>query len=180
MIPIGACRTTLSSGEGKCFAPLRYVFLRTENAAGLVHIRMISARQNYFYAMRLRESGKNLRRERAMKSDMEGKDWVHVLDEADMPEGNLVAVYPLGVNIAMARFMGKFYAFEGKCFHMGCPLASGTLEGSILTCPCHDWRFDIRTGEFIAAAELRLAMYPMRNENGKLLIGMNSKGESDE
>jgi 3-phenylpropionate/trans-cinnamate dioxygenase ferredoxin subunit len=109
-----------------------------------------------------------------------GKDWIHVLDDVDMPEGSLVAVYPLGINIVMARFLGKVYAFEGKCFHMGCPLASSTLEGAILACPCHDWRFNIQTGEFLDAPELKLSTYPIRIENGKLLVGLNLKGESHE
>lgn len=115
-----------------------------------------------------------------MKGDMTGKNWIQVLDGADMPEGDMIAVYPLGINVVVARFMGKFYAFEGTCFHMGCPLASGTLEGAILTCPCHDWRFDIRTGEFVDAAEIRLAMYPIRIEGGRLSIGMRKTGEPDE
>ena len=103
---------------------------------------------------------------------MAEKVWIPVLDDGEMHEGNLAAVYPLGINIVMARFMGKVYALEGKCVHMGCPLASGTLDGAILTCPCHDWRFNIQTGEFLDAAELRLSTYPIRTENGKLLVGL--------
>jgi len=44
------------------------------------------------------------------------------------------------------------------------------LEGYILKCPCHDWRFDIRTGEFLAAPEIRLPTYPVREAAGKLFI----------
>jgi len=111
---------------------------------------------------------------------MAEKDWIPVLNDVDIAEGNLVAVYPLGINIVMARFKGIVYACEGRCFHMGCPLASGNLEGTILTCPCHDWRFNIQTGEFLDAVELRLSTYPVRTENGKLLVGVTMKGKSDE
>lgn len=115
-----------------------------------------------------------------MKNETEAGGWVRVMDEAGILEGGLAAVYPSGVNVALARFMGRPYAFEGKCLHMGCPLSCGVLEGAIVTCPCHDWRFDIRNGQFIDSAELRLRTYPILAEGGGLFIRMEPKGEADE
>src|SRR6185295_8052289 len=28
-----------------------------------------------------------------------------------------------------------------------CPLFTGTLDGQTLVCPCHDWRYDVTTGD---------------------------------
>jgi nitrite reductase/ring-hydroxylating ferredoxin subunit len=106
---------------------------------------------------------------------MEEKDWTYVLDESLLPEGGMLAVYPLGLNVLMAKINGEVYALEGKCAHMGCPLFSGTLAGAVLTCPCHDWRFNVSTGEFIDAVEIRLKAYPVRSEKGKLFVRV--KGE---
>jgi 3-phenylpropionate/trans-cinnamate dioxygenase ferredoxin subunit len=103
---------------------------------------------------------------------MNKNNWIYVLDNDSLPEGSLVAIYPLGVNVVMARANGTAYAISGKCAHMGCPLFTGTLAGAILTCPCHDWRFNIQTGEFLDATELRLQVYPVRAENGKLFINL--------
>lgn len=103
---------------------------------------------------------------------MAEKGWIYAMDDASLPEGGMAAVYPLGVNIVVARVNGVAYALEGKCAHMGCPLFCGTLAGAVLTCPCHDWRYDIRTGEFIDAAELRLKVYSTRSENGRLFISL--------
>ena len=99
-------------------------------------------------------------------------DWVYVMDDASLPEGAMVPVYPLGVNVVVARVRGTVYALEGKCAHMGCPLFCGNLEGHVLTCPCHDWRFDIQTGEFIDAPELKLKVYPARAVNGRLFVSL--------
>jgi 3-phenylpropionate/trans-cinnamate dioxygenase ferredoxin subunit len=55
---------------------------------------------------------------------------------------------------------------------MACPLISGTLSGHTLACSCHDWRFDIRTGRFLDAAELGLAVYPTKSEEGKLFVSL--------
>lgn len=98
--------------------------------------------------------------------------WIHVMEAAALPEGGMVPVYPLGVHVVLARVDGTVYAVEGKCAHMACPLFMGVLEGHILTCPCHDWRFDIRTGRFLDAPELGVAVYPVRSDVGQLFISL--------
>ena len=79
-------------------------------------------------------------------------------------------VYPLGVNVVLARVGGAVYAVSGKCAHMACPLFMGRLEGYTIVCPCHDWRFDVRTGRFLDAPELGLTVYPTKLEAGKLFV----------
>ena len=37
-------------------------------------------------------------------------------------------------------------------------------------CPCHDWRFDVRSGEFLDAPELRIATFATKVEDGKVLV----------
>jgi 3-phenylpropionate/trans-cinnamate dioxygenase ferredoxin subunit len=98
--------------------------------------------------------------------------WTYVIEETALPEGAMAPVYPLGVNVVIARVNGTVYAIEGKCAHMACPMFMGTLDGHTLTCPCHDWRFDIRTGRFIDAPELGLAVYLVKSEAGKLFVGL--------
>lgn len=104
---------------------------------------------------------------------MTGNDWIYVTDEGVLSEGGMMPVYPLGVNVLLARINGSVYAYSGKCPHMACPLFTGTLKGEILTCPCHDWRFNIKTGEFLDAPEIYLDNFQTKSENGKLFIILN-------
>ena len=99
--------------------------------------------------------------------------WIYVMEETELPEGSMAPVYPLGVNVVVARVDGTLYAVSGKCAHMACPLFIGLLNGYILTCSCHDWRFDIRTGRFIDAPELGLPVYPVKSEAGKLFVSLS-------
>jgi 3-phenylpropionate/trans-cinnamate dioxygenase ferredoxin subunit len=99
--------------------------------------------------------------------------WIYVMEETALPESGMAPVYPLGINVVIARVDGTVYAIAGKCAHMACPLFSGTLAGHTLTCACHDWRYDIRTGRFIDAPELGLAVYPAKSEAGKLFISVD-------
>jgi 3-phenylpropionate/trans-cinnamate dioxygenase ferredoxin subunit len=106
---------------------------------------------------------------------MSAQSWTEVLDDTGLPEGAMAPVYPLGLNVLLARVGGAVYAVSGKCAHMGCPLFTGRLEGYTIICGCHDWRFDVRTGRFLNAPELGLAVYPTKLEAGKLFVNIGSK-----
>jgi 3-phenylpropionate/trans-cinnamate dioxygenase ferredoxin subunit len=85
----------------------------------------------------------------------------------------MMPVYPLGVNVLLARVEGAVYAVSGRCAHMACPLFTGTLVGYTIVCPCHDWRFDVRTGRFLNAPELGLTVYPTKLATGKILVNVS-------
>lgn len=67
-----------------------------------------------------------------------------------LKEGGMKRVEVEGKGVLVARLGERFYAIGDKCTHMGCSLSEGTLEGSVVTCPCHGTRFDVTTGEVIA------------------------------
>jgi len=100
-------------------------------------------------------------------------NWTYISDDATIKEGIVTPVYPLGINILMTRIDGQVFALNGTCPHMGCPLFMGTLAENILTCPCHDWRFDLRTGQFIDAPEISIKLYKTRLDDGKLYVNIN-------
>ena len=41
---------------------------------------------------------------------------------------------------------GNFYSMDNSCKHAGGPLSQGKLDGEIVTCPLHKWKFNIKTG----------------------------------
>src|SRR4029079_5656930 len=77
--------------------------------------------------------------------------WTYILNDAGLPDHLMAPVYPLGLNVLLARVGGTVYAVSGKWAHMACPLSAGRLEGSTIVCSCHDWRFEVRTGRFLDA-----------------------------
>jgi 3-phenylpropionate/trans-cinnamate dioxygenase ferredoxin subunit len=101
-----------------------------------------------------------------------GPAWVPTIDETKVREGAYVPVYPKGVGVLLVRLDGDLHAVANKCSHMACPLEGGKLEGAILTCPCHDWRFDVRSGEFLDAPELGIATYETKVEDGKVCVAL--------
>src|SRR2546427_7356751 len=41
---------------------------------------------------------------------------------------------------------GTYYAINNSCAHRGGPLGEGELDGRVVTCPWHAWRWDVTTG----------------------------------
>jgi 3-phenylpropionate/trans-cinnamate dioxygenase ferredoxin subunit len=103
---------------------------------------------------------------------MSTENWTYVLDDKQLEEGQMTPVYPLGVNVVVTRVGGTVYAVSGTCAHMACPIFMGKLDGYTICCPCHDWRFDVRTGKFIDAPELGLPAFPVKSESGKLFVNL--------
>lgn len=54
-----------------------------------------------------------------------------------------------GASVGLANIGGEIFAFDETCTHRACPLSEGEFDGSIITCPCHMSRFDIRTGRVL-------------------------------
>jgi nitrite reductase (NADH) small subunit len=79
----------------------------------------------------------------------------------EMDDGSAVAVCNVG---------GALYAIDGICPHSGGPLGHGVLDGPILTCPFHAWEFDCRTGVNTADEDLKQATYPVKVEDGEILV----------
>ena len=66
---------------------------------------------------------------------------------------------------------GTIHASDGHCTHEAAHLAEGFVFDGIIECPMHNGRFDIRTGKARGAPVcIDLEVYPVRLENGKVLI----------
>lgn len=51
-----------------------------------------------------------------------------------------------GSLVAVAKAEGRVYVFPDRCPHGRARLSGGTLDGSVITCPVHGMKFDLRTG----------------------------------
>lgn len=72
--------------------------------------------------------------------------FVAVAKLADIPHGRGLRVSLEGIIIGLFRVADTVYAMEDQCPHADAPLSDGCLDGAIVTCALHGWRFDVRTG----------------------------------
>jgi nitrite reductase/ring-hydroxylating ferredoxin subunit len=73
-------------------------------------------------------------------------DLIKVAEIGDLQPGECKTVAVGERELALFNVAGKFYATDNVCPHRGGPLGEGTLEGTVVTCPWHGWRFDVCTG----------------------------------
>lgn len=72
---------------------------------------------------------------------------------SEIPEGERKLVRVGGVDVAVFRQGGRFYALNNACPHRQGPLSRGTVEtaadasGCFVRCPMHGWRFHLETGD---------------------------------
>jgi nitrite reductase/ring-hydroxylating ferredoxin subunit/Fe-S cluster biogenesis protein NfuA len=71
-----------------------------------------------------------------------------------------------GTSAIVVRENERLFAYENACPHMGLPLAGAGIDGTVLTCPSHGFRFDITSGECITAGHVQLSPLPLRVEDG--------------
>jgi nitrite reductase/ring-hydroxylating ferredoxin subunit/uncharacterized membrane protein len=72
--------------------------------------------------------------------------FTRVMAEAEVPENGMVKATAGDVPILLSRINGRVYALDDTCVHAGCSLAGGSIEGMVVTCPCHGSQYDIRDG----------------------------------
>jgi nitrite reductase/ring-hydroxylating ferredoxin subunit len=102
------------------------------------------------------------------------EQFVPVLDGADLRDDELRQVDVGGVPVLLARSRnGSVCALASTCTHLGGPLAEGTRDGDVVTCPWHGSRFDLRTGAVVRGpAVFAQPRLEARVSEGKIEVGV--------
>jgi nitrite reductase (NADH) small subunit len=112
----------------------------------------------------------------------------HTIANVDeVPEGDVLGVEINGIEIAIVNINGAFYGIQNICIHRGQRLHTATQErineeacitdgpGVIdqeqgtISCPGHDWKFDLETGRNPATGK-RMRTFDVTTENGKIQV----------
>jgi nitrite reductase/ring-hydroxylating ferredoxin subunit/uncharacterized membrane protein len=107
--------------------------------------------------------------------------FVPVLDAAELEDGTLRAVKLDGVAVLLARSQSRqMCALANTCTHLGGPLAEGSRDGDIVTCPWHGSRFDLRTGEVVEGpAVFAQPRLQARERDGQIEVGRPGAGGAE-
>jgi len=98
-------------------------------------------------------------------------DWIQLGAITAVPMRGARCVNTPNGKIAVFRTAeNQVYAIENRCPHKGGPLSEGIVHGSSVTCPLHNWVFDLATGEAQGADEGRVRTFPVKVENGLIYI----------
>jgi len=74
--------------------------------------------------------------------------WYPAFRSAQLRGRKLRTAMLLGVPLVIGRdAQGQTFALRDSCPHRGIPLSFGHLDGQLLECCYHGWRFDVNTGQ---------------------------------
>lgn len=105
-----------------------------------------------------------------------------------MKDGDRIIEEIEGIEIAVFRIDGEYYALANFCPHQSGPLCEGpvrhTFRGStdgwsyereddqVIACPWHGWRFNVKSGKSVDAEEYSIPKYDVVVENGDVFVEM--------
>jgi nitrite reductase (NADH) small subunit len=96
---------------------------------------------------------------------------VRLTAQSELPAINEAKEFPCGnKTICIANVDGNYSAMDNVCPHRGGPLGQGMVEGGKVVCPWHGWEWDVKTGAAEQDSRMRVAVYPLKIENGGVLI----------
>jgi nitrite reductase (NADH) small subunit len=98
-------------------------------------------------------------------------EYIKIAAESELPPENEAREFSCGdKTICVANVDGKITAMDNVCLHRGGPLGQGVIDEGKLVCPWHGWAFDPATGEALHNRSAKVPLYPVKFENGDVLI----------
>ena len=98
-------------------------------------------------------------------------NFVKLTEQSDLPAANEAKEFRCGdKEICVANVNGEYSAMDNVCLHRGGPLGEGMIENGKLICPWHAWAWDPKTGASAHDPNVKVAVYPIKIENGDVLV----------
>jgi nitrite reductase (NADH) small subunit len=104
-------------------------------------------------------------------------NWIDIGAISDIPQRGARCVKNGDTTIAIFRTAdNKVFAIEDKCPHKNGPLSQGIVHDGCVTCPLHNWVISLETGKAQGADEGSVRTWPLKVEDGRILIGLGAGG----
>ena len=104
-------------------------------------------------------------------SELEGPDFEKGCNINDIANETMLLGHAFGEPVLVARRGEELFAIGATCTHYGGPLAKGLMVDCTVHCPWHHARFDLRTGEAIAAPALNdVACYKIEKRGERFFV----------
>ena len=107
-------------------------------------------------------------------------EFVTVAKLEDIPEGEARSFDIEDRIIAILKRDDQLYAMDDMCPHMGASLSAGYVEGTVVACPWHAWRFDFCDGTWCDNPRMKIDTFPVRIEDGAIQVCLTPNPKSDD
>lgn len=101
--------------------------------------------------------------------------WVEIVALDDIPQLGSRVIETDTTNIAIFRTASdEVFAMKDQCPHKKGPLSQGIVHGNSVTCPLHNWKIDLSSGQALGPDEGCTNIFPTKIENGQVFIELTS------
>ena len=97
--------------------------------------------------------------------------WVDIAELDEIPRLGARVIKTDTMDIALFRTRDdQVFALRDACPHKGGPLSQGIVHGTTVTCPLHNWKIDLASGEAQGPDEGCANVYAAKVEQGRVLV----------
>jgi nitrite reductase (NADH) small subunit len=103
-------------------------------------------------------------------------NWTEIAKLDDIPRLGSRVLRTDTMDIAVFRTAGdQVFALRDSCPHKGGPLSQGIVHGTTVTCPLHNWKIDLSSGQAQGPDEGCANSYPVKVENGVVYLAFDAR-----
>jgi nitrite reductase (NADH) small subunit len=100
-------------------------------------------------------------------------NWVEIGVLNDIPRLGARVVRTAGGDIAVFRNSSdEVFALQDRCPHKQGPLSQGIVAGRTVTCPLHNYRICLESGQAMGSDEGCTDVYPVKLDGDKIFLGL--------
>jgi nitrite reductase (NADH) small subunit len=98
-------------------------------------------------------------------------DWIEITQIDEIPVLGSRVVKTGSKDIAIFRTSDdRIFAVKDACPHKQGPLSQGIVHGTSVTCPLHNWKIDLASGEALGADEGCTNVYETKVEDNMIYL----------
>ena len=96
--------------------------------------------------------------------------WHDIMTTAALADGQTTRVDSHGRGLFISRDGDGFAVFDSHCSHQRTDIPLSALDDCTLTCPKHQWTFDVKTGVCLKPGGSPLQQYPAKVMGGRVMV----------
>ncbi len=106
-------------------------------------------------------------------------NWTDITALEDIPKLGSRVLSTDTMEIALFRTASdEVFAMKDECPHKKGPLSQGIVHGSTVTCPMHNWKIDLASGEALGPDEGCTNVFPVKVEGGRVFLALSNDDEA--
>ncbi|MCP5021004.1 MAG: nitrite reductase small subunit NirD [bacterium] len=101
------------------------------------------------------------------------KEWRAIVPLTEIPRLGARMLQTDTLDIALFRASNdEVFALKDSCPHQGGPLSQGLVHGNAVSCPLHNWKIDLQSGEVLGPDEGCVNTFAVKVVEGMVYLSL--------